>query len=297
MALHAEDAAKMLAAQAHLGERNMNFQMKEYVHKRRPDGVHIFNLKKMWEKILITARILVAIENPLDIAVVGEAKFAQRAILKFAKHVGATPLAGRFTPGTFTNQIQKAFCEPRILLVNDPRQDLQAVSESSYVNIPVIALCNSDTPLKNVDVVIPCANQNKHTVGLIYWLIARETLRLRGVISRNQAWEIMPDLYFYRDPEDVEKEEKEAEAKRQEVLNAPEEPTEIADFYPAGVAGSAPCEAAPISGEAPEFNIAAVGQQQLSSAPGATGADWVNAQGAAQWSQWEGQGQAPPQQF
>jgi small subunit ribosomal protein SAe len=278
MALQTEDAQKILAAQAHLGERNMNFQMSTYVHKRRPDGVHIFNIRKMWEKICITARILVAVENPADIAIVGEAKFAQRALLKFAKHVGATPIAGRFTPGTFTNQIQRAFCEPRILLVNDPRQDVQSITEASYVNIPVVALCNSDTPLKNVDVVIPCANQNKHTIGLVYWLIAREVLRLRGTISRSQPWDIMVDLYFYRDPEDVEKEEKEAAAKSAAALEALEEPTlEVADF-----------SSYQPQADAPEFNItqAAAAPVQV---PAQQGADWAANGAAAQWSQWDGQ--------
>lgn len=287
MALQTEDAQKLLAAQAHIGVRNMNFQMSNYVHKRRPDGVHIFNLRKMWEKIMITARIFVAIENSLDIAVVGEAKFAQRAILKFCKHIGATAIAGRFTPGTFTNQIQRAFCEPRILLINDPRQDLQAISEASYVNIPVIALCNSDTPLKNVDVVIPCANQNKHSIGLVYWLIAREVLRLRGKISRTQAWDVMVDLYFYRDPEDVEKEEKEAAAKSALALEEPaEEP--VADF-----------STYQPTADAPEFNLGAAPvqpvQQAVAVAVAGAGADWAP---AAQWSsQWEGSAPAAPQTF
>ena len=51
--------------------------------------------------------------------------FIQRAILKFARYTGAHPIAGRFTPGTFTNQIQAAFREPRILVVSDPRADHQ----------------------------------------------------------------------------------------------------------------------------------------------------------------------------
>ena len=49
----------------------------------------------------------------------------QRAVLKFAAHTGATPIAGRFTPGTFTNQIQAAYREPRVLVVTDPIADMQ----------------------------------------------------------------------------------------------------------------------------------------------------------------------------
>lgn len=37
----------------------------------------------------------------------------------------------------------------------------------------------------------------------MWWLLAREVLRLRGTISRDTDWEHMPDLFFYRDPEEV----------------------------------------------------------------------------------------------
>ena len=38
----------------------------------------------------------------------------------------------------------------------------------------------------------------------MWWMLAREVLRLRGTISRETPWDIMPDLYFYRDPEEHE---------------------------------------------------------------------------------------------
>ena len=37
----------------------------------------------------------------------------------------------------------------------------------------------------------------------MWWMLAREVLRMRGTISREHPWEVMPDLYFYRDPEEV----------------------------------------------------------------------------------------------
>lgn len=206
-ALKEEDVTKMLAATTHLGSESVNFQMEQYVYKRRPDGVHIINLGRTWEKLLLAARAIAAIENPTEIYAISSRAFGQRAVLKFASYTGATPIAGRFTPGAFTNQIQPAFREPRLLIVTDPLTDHQPVTEASYVNIPVIAFTNTDSPLKFVDIAIPCNTKSTHSIGLMWWFLAREVLRLRGTIPRTSKWEVMVDLFFYRDPDDAEKEE------------------------------------------------------------------------------------------
>jgi small subunit ribosomal protein SAe len=105
-----------------------------------------------------------------------------------------------------TNQITKTFFEPRLLILTDPRLDINALKESSYVNIPIIALCNTDNNLGYVDCAIPCNNRSPRSLAMVYWLLTREVLRLKKVIKEDEQLEEMVDLFVFRDPNKKEQE-------------------------------------------------------------------------------------------
>jgi small subunit ribosomal protein SAe len=233
-----EDVKMMLACDVHIGDRNCGVAMRDYVFKRRADGVHIIDIRKTWEKIVLAARAIVTIENSRDVCVVatstqGATPYAQRATLKLAKHLGTHVIAGKFTPGTFTNYIQADFYEPRLLVVADPYKDHQSLTEASYVNLPAIALCNTDSPLRHVDIAIPCNNRGKNSIALIMWMITREVLRLREAIPRDQPWDVMVDMFIQPEQEETEKAEAEA------IHAAAAEP-ETTHEYDAEAAGETP---------------------------------------------------------
>ncbi|EAL42492.1 ribosomal protein S2, putative [Entamoeba histolytica HM-1:IMSS-B] len=197
----AEDIKMMVACRVHIGATNLNFAMEEYVYERGNNNECIFNLMKTWEKLSLAARVIAGISNetPSDVVAVAGREMAHRASLKFMKYTGCTAVAGRFTPGSFTNQIQKKFMEPRLIIVSDPSVDHQALRESGYINVPTIAFCNSDNSLKNVDIAIPCNNRSRLSIGLMWWMLTREILRYQGKLARDEKWDVMVDLFLHRE--------------------------------------------------------------------------------------------------
>lgn len=55
-----QDIEMLLAAQCHLGSKNLQVHMEPYLWKTRPDGVNVINIGKTW---YVAGRELISVAN------------------------------------------------------------------------------------------------------------------------------------------------------------------------------------------------------------------------------------------
>ena len=180
-----------LAAGLHIGTQQKTHDMEKYIYRVRSDGLYVLDVHKTDERLKYVAKFLAQYE-PDDILVVATRQYGQAPVKKFGEVTGCKTIPGRFIPGTLTNPSYAKFIEPKVIVVTDPRSDSQAILESKQNGIPVVALCDSENLLANVDICVPSNNKGRKAIALIYWLLARQLLRERGVIGEDEDLDLEP---------------------------------------------------------------------------------------------------------
>ena len=182
------DEDTFLTCGVHIGTKQKSKDMEPYVYKVRDDGLRILNVNKTSEKVVEAAQFLKDFD-PKDVLVVSARQYGWKPATKFAESCGFECIAGRFTPGRLTNPEMRFFIEPKVIVLTDPAADAQAFREATNIKIPVIAMCDSNNLTTNVDIVIPGNNKGRRSLALIYWLLSREILRIRGELAADEDLE------------------------------------------------------------------------------------------------------------
>ena len=182
---------KYLAAGLHIGTQQKTKDMERYIYRVRADGLYVLDVRKTNDRIVAAGKFLAKFD-PDDVLVVSTRQYGQAPVKKFGQVTGAKTMPGRFIPGTLTNPNYGKFIEPKVLVVTDPRSDSQAIIEARQIGIPVVALCDTENLLGNVDIVVPVNNKGIKAIALVYWLLARQTLRGRGDLAEDQDLSIPP---------------------------------------------------------------------------------------------------------
>ncbi len=169
----------------HIGTKFRTGYMSAFIYKTRPDGLSVLNLQKIDERIRTAANLL-GQYAPADLLIVSRRENGWKAVKAFGKHTGIKVFAGRYPPGILTNPKLDTFIEVKAVLVTDSWPDRNAIKDAMQVGMPVIALCDTNNQSNEIDLVVPCNNKGKKSLGLLFYILAREYLRQRGQLATDQ---------------------------------------------------------------------------------------------------------------
>src|SRR5512138_2140743 len=155
-----------LAAGVHIGTQQKSEDMKKFIYRVRGDGLYILHIRETDARIKTAAKFLNQYEAP-NILVVTSRQYGQYPAKKFADTIGSMSATGRFIPGLLTNPVLEGYIEPQVIVITDPIGDAQVINEAVQCGI--------------VDLVIPTNNKGRKALSMIYFLLTREMLRLRGI--------------------------------------------------------------------------------------------------------------------
>lgn len=171
----------------HIGTKFKTKYMEQFIYKTRSDGLSILNLQKIDERIRVASNFL-AQYAPEDILIVSRRENGWKPLRMFGKVTGIKVITGRYPPGMLTNPSLEIYSESKIVLVTDSWPDRNVILDSNKVGIPVIALCDTNNQSNNIDLVLPCNNKGKKSLGLLFYILAREYLKNKGIIQKDEEF-------------------------------------------------------------------------------------------------------------
>ncbi|MDD1716961.1 MAG: 30S ribosomal protein S2 [Methanoregulaceae archaeon] len=182
-----------LAAGIHIGTQQKSKDMKKFIYRVRGDGLYILDIRETDERIKTAAKFLSQF-NTSNILVVTSRQYGQYPAKKFAEMIGGMAVTGRFIPGMLTNQNLNAYIEPEVVVVTDPIGDAQVIKEAMQSGIPIVALCDTNNMTGFVDLVIPTNNKGRKALSMVYFLLTKEMLRIRGITTSLTAEDFETEL-------------------------------------------------------------------------------------------------------
>lgn len=178
-----------LKAGIHIGTKFRTKYMEPFIYKTRPDGLSVLNIQKIDERIRVAVNFISQFE-PEEILVVSRRENGWKAVKLAGKHLGCKVFAGRYPPGLLTNTMLEGFMEVKIMIITDAWPDRNALEDAAKVGIPVIGLCDTNNQPNNIDLVVPCNNKGKKSLGLFFYILTREYLKNRKLFTKEKEKEL-----------------------------------------------------------------------------------------------------------
>lgn len=165
---------------SYLGTKVITPTMRKYVYRRRLDGLAILNT------LLVDKKLAEAIDfikqfKPNDWTLVCKREASWRGAKMFAELTGVRTYTKKYPSGVLTNTMLDDFIETKMILIGDPWLDKNALADAKNIRIPVVGICDTNNHTANVDVVIIGNNKSNKSMGLFFWLMAREYMKTHNI--------------------------------------------------------------------------------------------------------------------
>ncbi|MBU1252364.1 MAG: hypothetical protein KJ905_02705 [Nanoarchaeota archaeon] len=164
----------------YLGTKVVTPDMKKFVYRRRADGLAIFNTDLIDEKLREGIEYLNGFA-PEDVVVVCKRESGWRAIKKFGEITGVKVFTKKYPAGILTNKALPDFFENELTVVTDQWIDKNALNDTLKVHKKVLMICDTNNFSKGASKIILGNNKSPRSIGIIYYLLAREYVKARGL--------------------------------------------------------------------------------------------------------------------
>ncbi len=164
----------------HIGTKFKTKYMANFIYKTRSDGLSVLNIQQIDERLRILGTFL-SKYAPEDIMVVCRRESGWKPVKLFSKLTGVRVFAGRYPPGILTNPALASYTEIKAMVVVDAWPDRNAVLDAVKVGVPVAAFSDTNNQSNYIDLVVPCNNKGKKSLGLAFYLLTKGYMEKRGM--------------------------------------------------------------------------------------------------------------------
>ena len=174
------DIDDYVKAGIYLGTKVVTPDMKPFVYRRRADGLAIFDTNIIDEKLKESTEFLNKFDAK-DVIVVCKRPAGWKAVKKFSELTGIRVFAKKYPAGILTNTDLPDFFENELTIVCDSWLDRNALADTNIVNKKVLMVCDTNNFSKGADQIIIGNNKSPKSLGIIFYLLAREYCKAKNI--------------------------------------------------------------------------------------------------------------------
>ncbi len=186
----------------YLGTKVVTPSMRQFVYRRRADGLAILNTDIIDEKLKEGIEYLGKFA-PEDVILICKRQAGWKAAEIFGELTGIRVFTKKYPAGVLTNKQLPDFFENELTVITDQWIDKNALNDTLIVHKKVLMICDTNNFVKGADQIIIGNNKSPRSLGLIFYLLTRGYCKARGIKAD------IPDLEFWTgEGEEQEKKEK-----------------------------------------------------------------------------------------